>query len=49
VRFLWAKNMEAKDIHKEMLPIYGQWQQMFCSGVKQSKSINIAWTVEILL
>jgi hypothetical protein len=21
VRFLWAKNMEAKDIHKEMLPI----------------------------
>ena len=24
VRFLWAKNMEAKDIHKEMLPIYGE-------------------------
>jgi hypothetical protein len=22
VRFLWAKNMEAKDIHKEMLPIW---------------------------
>jgi hypothetical protein len=21
VRFLWANNMEAKDIHKEMLPI----------------------------
>jgi hypothetical protein len=21
VRFLWAKNMEAKDIHKEMLPM----------------------------
>jgi hypothetical protein len=21
VRFLWAKNMEAKDIHKEMLPV----------------------------
>jgi hypothetical protein len=21
VRFLWAKNMEAKDINKEMLPI----------------------------
>jgi hypothetical protein len=21
VRFLWAKNMDAKDIHKEMLPI----------------------------
>jgi hypothetical protein len=22
VRFLWAKNMGAKDIHKEMLPIW---------------------------
>jgi hypothetical protein len=22
VRFLWAKNMEAKDIHKEKLPIW---------------------------
>jgi hypothetical protein len=22
VCFLWAKNMEAKDIHKEMLPIW---------------------------
>jgi hypothetical protein len=22
VRFLWAKIMEAKDIHKEMLPIW---------------------------
>ena len=22
VLFLWAKNMEAKDIHKEMLPMY---------------------------
>jgi hypothetical protein len=21
---LWAKNMEAKDIHKEMLPILGR-------------------------
>ena len=24
VRFLWAKVMAAKDIHKEMLPIYGE-------------------------
>jgi hypothetical protein len=24
VRFLWAKNMEAKDIHKEMLSMYGE-------------------------
>ena len=24
VRFLWAKVMAAKDIHKEMLPVYGE-------------------------
>jgi hypothetical protein len=23
VRFLWAKGLNAKDIHKEMLPVYG--------------------------
>ena len=24
VRFSWAKDMAAKDIHKEMLPMYGE-------------------------
>ena len=24
VQFLWAKDMAAKDIHKEMLPVYGE-------------------------
>jgi hypothetical protein len=24
VRFLWEKDMAAKDIHKEMLPVYGE-------------------------
>jgi hypothetical protein len=24
VRFLWPKGMAAKDIHKEMLPVYGE-------------------------
>jgi len=24
VRFLWAKDMAAKDMHKEMLPVYGE-------------------------
>ena len=24
VRFLWAKDMAAKDIHTEMLPMYGE-------------------------
>jgi hypothetical protein len=24
VRFLWAKGMAAKDIHKEMVPMYGE-------------------------
>ena len=42
VRFLWEKNMEAKDIHKEMLPMYGEhclsrqavhnWVQNFSEG-----------------
>jgi hypothetical protein len=27
VHFLWAKNMEAKDIHKGMLPIWEQKQR----------------------
>jgi hypothetical protein len=40
--FLWAKNMEAKDIHKEMLPMYDEyclsrqavsnWVQKFSEG-----------------
>jgi len=24
MQFLWAEDMAAKDIHKEMLPIYGE-------------------------
>ena len=42
VHFLWAKNMEAKDINKEMLPMYGEhclsrqavhnWVQKFSEG-----------------
>jgi hypothetical protein len=42
VRFLWAKNMEAQDIHKEMLPMCGEhclsrqainnWVQKFSEG-----------------
>jgi len=42
VRFLWAKGMAAKDIHKEMLPMYSEhclsrqavhnWVQKFSEG-----------------
>ena len=42
VRFLWAKGMAGKDIHKEMLPMYGEhclsrqavhnWVQKFSEG-----------------
>ena len=42
VRFLWAKDVSAKDIHKEMLPMYGEqclsrqavhnWVQKFSEG-----------------
>jgi hypothetical protein len=42
VRFLWAKNLEAKDIHKEVLPMHSEhclsrqainnWVQRFSEG-----------------
>ena len=42
LRFLWAKGVAAKDIHKEMLPMYGEhclsrqavhnWVQKFSEG-----------------
>jgi hypothetical protein len=42
VRFLWAKNMKAMDIHKEILPMYGEhclsrqavhiWVQKYSEG-----------------
>ena len=32
VRLLWAEDMAAKDIHKEMLPMYGE----HCLSLKQS-------------
>jgi len=44
VRFLWAKDMGAKDIHKEVLPLYGEhcfwcqavhnWVQHQCDSAK---------------
>ena len=44
VRFLWAKGMAAKDIHKEILPMYSEhclsrqvvhnWVQKFSEGRK---------------
>jgi hypothetical protein len=38
VRFLWAKDMAAKDIHKEMLPIYSEHRlsrQAVCNWVRK--------------
>jgi hypothetical protein len=42
VRFLWAKQLNAKDIHKEMFPVYGgnrlsykavhNWAEKFSQG-----------------
>jgi transposase len=42
VRYLWAKGLNAKDIHKEMLPLYGgkclsrkvvhNWVEKFSQG-----------------
>ena len=39
VRFLWAKDMAAKDIHKEMLPMYGE----HCWSFKQSSKTSSFW------
>jgi len=39
VRFLWAKDMAAKDIHKEMLPMYGE-QQINIQTKKKIKNIH---------
>ena len=58
VRFLWAKKMEAKDIHKEMLPMYGEhclscqavhnWVQKFLEGWTNIEDEHQAgWPVEI--
>jgi hypothetical protein len=33
MRFLWAKNMEAKDIHKEMLPIWAALAKLDSSTI----------------
>jgi len=60
VRFLWAKNMEAKDIHKEMLPMYGEhclscqaihnWVQRFSEGRTSIEDEHrAAWPVEIAM
>ena len=38
VRFLWAKDMATKDIHKEMLPMYGEhclWRQAVHNWVQK--------------
>jgi transposase len=50
VRFLWAKGMAAKDIHKEMLPMYGEhclsrqavhnWVQKFSEGRTSTEDEN---------
>ena len=47
VQFLWAKDMAAKDIHKVMLPMYGEhrlscqavhnWVQKFSEGLTSIK------------
>jgi len=59
VRFLWAKDMAAKDIHKEMLPIYGEHclsRQQSIIGCRSSRKggqvsktniESVGWPVEI--
>ena len=58
VLFLWGKDMAAKDIHKEMLPIYGErclsrqavrnWVQKFSEGrTSIEHEHRVGWPVEI--
>jgi hypothetical protein len=47
VRFLWAKNMEAKDTHKEMLPI---WAAFPCAlAALNSKTYVATWICNLLI
>jgi hypothetical protein len=56
--FLWAKGTAAKDIHKEMLPMYGEHcmsrqaihnlvQQFSEGGTIIEDSHRVGWSVEI--
>jgi hypothetical protein len=37
VRFLWAKGLNAKDIHKEMFPFYGgKCLPLFTTGTRNT-------------
>ena len=60
VWFLWAKDMAAKDIHKEMLPMYGEhcllhqavhnWVQKFSEGRRSIKDEHrVSRPVEITM
>ena len=50
IRFLWAKGCAAKDIHKQMLPVYGEncvsrksvhnWIEKFTQGRSQLADNN---------
>jgi len=40
-RFLWAKVMAANDIHKEMLPMYGE----HCHVIQSSKTTSFGGTL----
>jgi hypothetical protein len=57
VRFLWAEDMAAKDIHEEMLPMYGEhclsrqavhnWVQKFSEGQTSIEDDRVGRLVEI--
>ena len=58
MRFLWAKDMAPKDIHKEMLPMYGEhclshqavhnWVQKFLEGRTSIEDEHwVGWPVQM--
>ena len=44
VRFLWAKDMAAKDSHKEMLPMYGEHCLSRQAALKWVQKYSDRWT-----
>jgi len=50
VRFLWEKDMAAKDIHKEMLPVYGEHclsrQAAFYNIFRGNAFLTMMWLKE---
>jgi hypothetical protein len=56
MHFLWARGLNAKDIHKELFPVYGQkckavhnWVEKFSQGLlKVADDAQLGCSVEMV-